>query len=128
MNESENPYTSPNALTVRSSSWFSPLVLFAAGMWLVIAIGVAYGRHTMIPIYADFELELPMFTHVLIHPLTAIFFGAVSIGLPLVALAMPSFQARKRVALMAIMLAILTGCICAGGFFSPLIVTIRSIQ
>lgn len=128
MSESVNPYTSPNAFGVRTSSWFSPFVLLAAGLWLVIAIGVAYGRYTLAPIYDDFGLELPMVTHVLMHPLTAIFFGAVSVGLPLVGLVTRSSQGRKLVGLFAIILAILTGCICIYGLFRPLIVLIHSLQ
>ena len=128
MTESLNPYTSPNTIRARTSSWFSPLALFAAGLWLVIAIGVAYGRYTLAPIYDDFALELPMVTHVLIHPLTVLFFGAVSIGLPLVGLVTPSSKGRNRAAIIAIVLAIPTGYMCAYGFFRPLIVTIHSLQ
>jgi cytochrome c oxidase assembly factor CtaG len=81
----------------------------------------------MVPIYAEFGVELPIVTQLLIHPVVAILAGIAAISELLVAFMFPPIQRRNVVALLSTTVAILAGVICIYGFCRPLIVLVVSL-
>ncbi len=92
-----------------------------------MTIGIVFGRQVMVPIYADFGVELPIVTQFVIHPVVAILAGIAAISDLLVAFMLPSNQSRNVVALLSTTVAILAGVICIYGFFRPLVVLVVSL-
>ncbi len=128
MNKSINSFEPPYASGVRPSCHGTPLIVYSVGLWLAITIGVTFLRHSMVPIYVEFELDIPIITQMLVHPLAPIFFGATTISIFFITFGLPSLQNRKLAVLVAIVLGIMTGFTCAFGFFGPLIVTINALH
>ena len=102
-------------------------MLFSCAWWLTVTIGIVFGRQVMVPIYADFGVELPRVTQLLIHPVVAILAGIAAISDLLCAFMLPSIQSRNVVALLSTTVAILAGVICIYGFCRPLVVLVASL-
>ena len=71
---------SEKSINARHSSRLSLLLILAATLWLVIAIGVIVSPYFLVPVYANFDVELPVLTFILMHPLTATLFGVSAVG------------------------------------------------
>ena len=122
-----NPYATPNTTDVRTAPKLSFAILFSGAWWLAVTIGILFGRRVMVPIYADFGVELPTITQFLIHPAAAALAGAATISVLLLAFMLPSNQSRNIVALLSTTVAILAGVICVYGLLRPLAVLIVSL-
>ena len=110
---SMEPYRPPadsNPKRGKNSLW-EPLTA-AYFLWSLLAVLVVASGYFLRPVFEEFELELPLLTRMLVHPMASVFFGATALMVILSGLAMDSPAKRNRLGRIAISLALIVFLAC----------------
>jgi hypothetical protein len=113
-----NPYESPSTKS-KSSSW-RPIDFLVAGLWLAVPIGVFAGRRLLLPVFTDFDVELPTATEYLLRPYSPVPFTIASLVVLLAVLSIPYGSLRRGFMWLACITGVLIGAVCLLSFLVPL--------
>ena len=114
-----NPYE-PSSTRSEASSWRT-IDFFAAGLWLAIPIGLFIARRQLLPVFEDFDVELPAATQYLLRRYSPIPFAIASLAVFLAIFRLPHGGIRRRFMWFACITGGLTGAGCAVSFLAPLL-------
>ncbi|WP_147871152.1 hypothetical protein [Stieleria maiorica] len=96
-------------------------------LWCGLAIKMIVLRPILFSLFADFELELPWVTRLLLHPAVSILFVMIAVGLVLRRLTVASIESRRRIGWRALVLALVVILVMAIGFGLPLFSLMRAL-
>ena len=113
-----NPYASPST-TSESRSW-RPIDFFAVGLWLAIPTCVFVGRELLLPVFEDFEVELPTATQYLLYFYSAALITLASVVVLLAMFIIPYGRTRLRFMWLACITGVSIGGVCLLSFLVPL--------
>ncbi|QEG02183.1 hypothetical protein Mal15_62680 [Stieleria maiorica] len=105
----------------------SIIYLLACLLWCGLAIKMIVLRPILFSLFADFELELPWVTRLLLHPAVSILFVMIAVGLVLRRLTVASIESRRRIGWRALVLALVVILVMAIGFGLPLFSLMRAL-
>ena len=114
-----NPYESPSTKS-ESHSW-RPIDFFVVGLWLAIPIGVFVGRRLLLPVFTDFDVELPTATQYLLSLYSPILLTIASLVVLLAIFIIPYGSTRRRFMWVACISGVLTGVVCSLSILGPLL-------
>lgn len=121
-----NPYESP-ATRSAISNW-QLVDICVTGVWLSIPIGVFVGRLWLTPIFADFGVELPASTQLVIRLSTNVCLALVSAMLLLAVFSIQDIRKRRAVAYLACVAGAILGLACLLAFLLPLVALAQNLS
>ena len=121
-----NPYE-PTSTQIESRSC-RPIDFFVVGLWLAIPVGVFVGRQLLLPVFSDFEVELPTATQSLLSFYSPISLTIASLVVLLAILIIPYGSTRRRFMRLACISGVLVGVVCSLSILGPLLSLWRDLN
>jgi hypothetical protein len=106
-----NPYESPSTKS-EACSW-RRIDFFVIGLWIAIPVGVFFGRQLLLPVFTDFDVELPTATQYLLSFYSPILLTIASLAVLLAIFIIPYGSTRRRFMWLACLAGVLVGVVCS---------------
>ena len=128
----ENPFRPPQEVdggpTLATGARQKPLTyVVASTMWAMMAVTLAVSVPPLRSAFADMEIELPLLTRILLHPMATIFFFVVAAAVIASGVVANTASQRQKTGKIAFVLGIIAVAICFFGLAVPMLQLIQQL-
>ncbi len=121
-----NPYEPPSPRS-KSGAW-RPIDYLTAVCWLALPVGVFLAQQLLLPVYLDFEVQLPTATQHLLHPISPLACTLAAFVVLLAVFSIPEGRLRRRFMWLAGLSGVLFAALCLLAFLAPLFSLFQNLQ
>jgi type II secretory pathway component PulF len=122
----ENPFLPPQEIarepTLAPKTTYKPLTyVIASTMWAMMAVTLAVAVPILRSTFADVEIQLPLLTRILLHPMATVFFFVVAAAVIASGVVANTTAQRQKTGRIAFVLGIVAAAICSLGLALPIL-------
>ena len=115
-----NPYESPATQSESQPRSWRWIDFFATGLWIIIPIAVFAGRQLLLPVFDDFDIEVPISSQYLLSFYSPVLLAIASFIVLLGMFTVPHGTTRRGFVWAATVFGILVGVLCVLAIVLPL--------
>lgn len=129
----ENPFHPPQEISREPS--LAPTTkhkpasyIIASMMWGMMAVALAAAVPSLRSLFADLEIQLPLLTRVLLHPMATVFFFVVAATVIASGVFTNTTSQRQKTGRIAFVLGMIAAAVCFFGLALPMIQLFRQLS